>query len=231
MRTSKMILVIVAAMIVLVSCCLFLTLGVSLAIAVIVSAIIILYCSYQFLAILIRGKYNTSGYSYTISWKTSPVAMCITLLSLLSGPVLIIWGWSMNMPVFNRNDGREESYRIYMDFQPGFWPEFCYEGPGVHRQIFVTQDDDGTFNISYSAMLLPSGMLWILNGTNDLPEYRIFDFTGKLSRSDGHCIMEGDLQSQGSGQLVVTGAENEVSLHPGNNQIKMEWNVCPKDSD
>jgi len=224
MRISKTVAVIVSAMIILVCSILFLTLGYSLGVAVIVSAILIMVCSYMFLAILIRGRHDTSG--YTIDWETSPVGMCIALLSFLSCPVLVIWGWSISMRAHNLTDC-VEPYHIYMTFQPGLRPDFCYEGSGVQRELFVTQDDDGTFHFSYSAMSLPSGVAWVLNGANDIPEYRIFEISGILSCSDGHCVMEGDLQSRGCGQLEVIGADDKVGLYPGINHIKMVWYSSP----
>lgn len=188
-------------------------------IAMVVAAILVLVCGYLFVTIVIRGRFETSG--YMIDWKTSPVGMVIALLSLLVCPVLIIWGattqWS------GRAGACMEPYRVYVTFQPGLKPDFRYEGPGVQRKLVITEDDDGTFHFSYSAMSLPAGVAWELDGVNDLPEYRVFDFSGSLSCSNGHCNLSGELQSREYGELVVDGTGKAIDLCPGKNRIAATW--------
>jgi hypothetical protein len=190
------------------------------AIALIVAATLILVCGYLFVTILIRGRFETSG--YTIDWRTSPVGMVIALVSPLVCPVLIIWGLAARFD--GGADACMQPYRIYVDFHPGYRPDFRYEGPGVQRELVVTEDKAGVIQFSYSAMSLPPGVAWELDGVNDLPEYRVFDFSGSLSCSHGDCHLTGELQSRGRAHLVVVGAHDEVELHPGNNDITVTWN-------
>jgi hypothetical protein len=110
-----------------------------------------------------------------------------------------------------------------VDFQPGLRPDISYDGPGVYRSLAITEEDVGTFQFSFSAMSLPDGLAWELNGVNDLPEYRVFDFFGSLSCCNGLCRLKGELHSREYGKLVVVGAGEEVRLHPGVNHVALEW--------
>ncbi len=49
-----------------------------------------------------------------------------------------------------------------------------------------------------------------LNGVNDLPEYRVFDF------------VEGVACSKGKFRLIVLGSEEKVILRAGKNKIEVE---------
>ena len=196
-------------------------------IALTVAAVLILVCCYLFLSIVIRGRLETSG--YMIDWKTSPTGMISTLVSLLVCPVLIVWGFATQWNI--DNDVIIEPYKAYVDFQPGHRPNFRYEGSGIHRDLFITKDDVGIFHFLFSTMSLPDGIVWELDGVNDLPEYRTFDFSGSLSYSNGNCCLTGELQSREPGHLLVLGADKEVSLHPGMNHIEITWNYSEKNCD
>lgn len=190
-------------------------------IALVVAATIILACCWLFMSVLIRGRVEASGYMF--DWKTNPVSMATVLVLILVSPMIIIYGlineWKRNRvaPV--------EQYQIFVDFRSGFRPDFRYIGPGVQRELAISEDDAGAIKFSFSAMSLPNGITWELGGVNDLPEYRIFDFTGLLSCSDGIWQMNGNLQSRNHGRLLILPSGNDVNLHPGRNHIAITWNV------
>jgi hypothetical protein len=64
-----------------------------------------------------------------------------------------------------------------------------------------------------------------LEGANDLPQYRVFDFAGKLCCSDGKGRLQGELHSRQRGELVIPGSQEKVILHPGDNHIAIKWNL------
>ena len=161
--------------------------------------------------------------------NSKTIILIISTIMILACPV-IIPGCNENTREPGRAAESMEPCRIYV-FPPdpdNFWPRFDYEGPGGLRECFYTMDEEETFHFSYSAISLPPGTLWIINKVNDLPEYRVFDFSGTLSRSGDHCVLEGDLQIQGGGQLVVDGVDDEVNLQPGMNHVKVEWSANNK---
>jgi hypothetical protein len=188
-------------------------------IALTVAVILVVGCCYLVLGIVIRGRLEISG--CRVDWRTNPVYKTFWLISLLVCPVIIVWGF-----VTHWRSGTSLSadrYRIYVEMHPNIRPHFRYEGPGVHRALMITEDDAGEFQVAFSAMTLPPGIAWELNGVNDLPEYLVFDFVGSLSCSNGKCRLRGKLHSRERGELIILGSVEKVILHAGENRIAVEW--------
>jgi enterochelin esterase-like enzyme len=66
---------------------------VSNVIAFVVGSILVLVPGYLFIETLVRGRFEASGYA--IDWKTNPVGMIITLLSMSFCPVVILGSVAM----------------------------------------------------------------------------------------------------------------------------------------
>lgn len=193
----------------------------SIVIALIVAVVLIVASGYCFLSALVQGRVESSG--YVLTWKTNPVGMVMYLISVGACPVVLGGGLFMHW----RGGSFETEmapYSIYVKCPPGVRPELYYEGPGILRERAVTEHQNGNFHISYSAMSLPIGINWSLHAENDLIEYRVFDFVGVLTYcSDGTCRLAGEVWSQGRGELMVTGIDNKIALHPGRNDIALVW--------
>jgi hypothetical protein len=187
-------------------------------IALIVAAILIVSCTCLALRVVIRGRFETSG--YVVDWKTNPVSMIIYVLCLVSCPVVIVWGLLTQWP--SSADIPQDQYRVFVEIRPDARPHFRYEGPGVDRALSITKDDAGDTRFSFSAMTLPPGTLWELDGINDLPKYRVFDFIGSISCLHGKYRLLGEIQSREHGELIVLGADEKVVLRPGKNHIAIE---------
>ena len=63
-------------------------------IALVVGGLLVLICSFLFMRTLIRGRFET----WAIDWKTSPVGMTIVLLSMVSCPLVVLWGFATKWP-------------------------------------------------------------------------------------------------------------------------------------
>jgi hypothetical protein len=196
---------------------------VSNVIALVVAAILVLGFCYLVLRIVIRGGVEISG--YRADWRTNPVFMTIWLLLLVPCPVIIVWGTVTYWP--SGTHVSEVEYRIYLEVHAKERPHLRYEGTGIQRALKITEDDAGQFQIVFSAMTLPPGIAWELDGLNDLREYLVFDFVCGLSISKGKFRLKGELQSRERGELVVVGSEVRIVLHPGKNPIAGEWNLLP----
>lgn len=190
-------------------------------IGVIVAVILVLAYGIMFLTSLIRGRIESTG--FVIDWKTAPLWMVFWLSMMLVSPVIIIvFGLGRGCHAAKRPVA--EPYCIYVQYSESEgWPALWYEGPGVERMRFITQDEDGTFHMSYSAMRLPPGIRWELDGINDLPEYRVFEFAGTLAVVEKECVLQGELESRAEGELLVCGADAGLVLRRGKNTVYLRW--------
>ncbi len=193
----------------------------STVIPLVVGTILVIVCFYIAFRLVINGEFESSG--YRMDWRSNPIGMTVTLIMLMVCPVIIVWGFCTQWPS-EPNAPNDHRFRIIVEIHPDARPQFSYEGPGVERAITINRNDAGEFHFSFSAMTLPPNTAWELDGTNDLKEYRVFEFVGKLACSNGKCRLEGELQSREYGDLVISGLHEKATIRPGANKIAFQWN-------
>jgi hypothetical protein len=119
-------------------------------VAAIVAVILVVVPCGLCVSMLVRGKFEASGYE--IDWKTSPFGMAFTLVSFLSVPTIMIWGLLRQWE--NSSTIAPTPFVIYLECLPGDWPGFSFDGVGVQRELMITEEESGILRFSFGFLIL-----------------------------------------------------------------------------